>query len=46
VHALLAVVDRLMVINFGKKIDDGEPRMVMESRAVKTIYMGEESDAI
>src|SRR3984893_6447165 len=26
VHALLAVVDRLMVINFGKKIEDGEPR--------------------
>jgi branched-chain amino acid transport system ATP-binding protein len=46
VHALLAVVDRLMVINFGKKIDDGEPRSVMESSAVKEIYMGREADAI
>jgi len=46
VHALLAVVDRLMVINFGKKIDDGEPRSVMASRAVKDIYMGREEDAI
>jgi len=46
VHALLAVVDRLMVINFGKKIEDGEPRSVMGSRAVKQIYMGREEDAI
>jgi branched-chain amino acid transport system ATP-binding protein len=46
VHALLAVVDRLVVINFGKKIDDGEPRTVVQSRAVKDIYMGEEDDAI
>jgi branched-chain amino acid transport system ATP-binding protein len=46
VHALMAVVDRLMVMNFGKKIDDGDPRGVMESRAVKDIYMGEEDDAI
>jgi branched-chain amino acid transport system ATP-binding protein len=46
VHALLAVVDRLMVINFGRKIDDGEPREVLASRAVKDIYMGQEEDAI
>ena len=29
VHALLAVVDRLIVLNFGKKIAEGEPREVM-----------------
>jgi branched-chain amino acid transport system ATP-binding protein len=46
VHALLAVIDRLIVINFGKKIDDGEPHTVVQSRAVKDIYMGEEDDAI
>ena len=46
VHALLAVVDRLMVINSGKKIDDGEPRSVMASRTMKDIYMGWEEDAI
>lgn len=46
VHALLAVVDRLMVINSGKKIDDGEPQSVMASRAVKEIYIGPDEDAI
>jgi branched-chain amino acid transport system ATP-binding protein len=46
VHALLAVVNRLMVINSGKKIDDGDPPSVMASRAVKEIYVGLEEDAI
>jgi len=46
VHALLEVIDRLIVINFGKKIDDGEPRRVMGSRAVKDIYIGQDDDAI
>lgn len=46
VHALLAVVDRLMVINAGKKIDDGEPQSVIASPAVKAIYIGPEEDAI
>ena len=45
VHALLAVVDRLIVINFGLKIDDGEPRAVMNSPQVREIYMGIEVDA-
>ena len=44
-HALLAVVDRLMVLNFGKKISEGEPRAVMESAEVREIYMGIEADA-
>jgi ABC-type branched-subunit amino acid transport system ATPase component len=35
-----------MVINFGKKIEDGEPRSVMASRAVKDIYLGPEEDGI
>ena len=46
VHALLAVIDRLVVVNFGRKIDDGKPRTVMNSRAVQEIYMGGEFDAI
>jgi branched-chain amino acid transport system ATP-binding protein len=46
VHALLAVVDRLTVFNFGKRIADGEPRSVMANRAVKEIYMGREENAI
>ena len=40
VHALLAVVDRLVVLNFGRKIAEGEPREVMGSREVGEIYMG------
>jgi branched-chain amino acid transport system ATP-binding protein len=46
VHALMALVDRLVVMNFGRKIDDGDPRTVMESAAVREIYLGEEGDAI
>ena len=40
VHALLAVVDRLIVLNFGKKIAEGHPRTVMNSPEVRQIYMG------
>lgn len=44
VHALLAVVERLIVIDFGVKIADGEPQAVMNSREVKEIYLGIEAD--
>ncbi|MCB2051315.1 MAG: ABC transporter ATP-binding protein [Novosphingobium sp.] len=44
VHALLAVVDRLIVINFGKKIAEGDPHEVMKSTEVQQIYMGLEGD--
>ena len=40
VHALLAVVGRLVVLNFGKKIAEGEPQAVMRSAEVREIYMG------
>jgi branched-chain amino acid transport system ATP-binding protein len=40
VHALLAVVGRLIVVNFGSKLDDGEPRRVMANPAVQEVYMG------
>ena len=45
VHALLAVVERLIVINFGSKIADGDPHEVMNSQVVREIYMGIEGDA-
>ena len=45
VHALLSIVDRLIVINFGAKIADGEPKKIMASKAVKEIYIGIEADA-
>jgi branched-chain amino acid transport system ATP-binding protein len=40
VHALLAVVSRLIVLNFGRKIAEGEPREVMDSAQVREIYLG------
>ena len=40
VHALTAVVSRLMVLNFGRKIAEGEPRAVMNSDDVRAIYLG------
>lgn len=40
VHALLAVVDRLLVLDFGRKIAEGDPRTVMASSEVREIYLG------
>ncbi len=40
VHALLSVIDRLIVINFGSKLEDGDPRAVLDSPAVREVYMG------
>lgn len=40
VHALLSAVERLLVLDYGQLIADGEPRAVMESREVAEIYMG------
>lgn len=45
VHALLAVVDRLIVLDFGKVIADGEPKAVMASQEVQENYMGIAADA-
>lgn len=44
VHALLAVVARLVVINFGRKLAEGPPRAVMDNPAVQEVYMGIEGD--
>jgi len=40
VHALLAVVGRLIVLNFGKKVAEGHPQAVMNSPEVRQIYIG------
>jgi branched-chain amino acid transport system ATP-binding protein len=42
VHALLAIADRLFVINFGQKLAEGEPQAVMNNPDVKRVYMGME----
>ncbi len=42
-HALNSVVERLMVLNFGKMLMIGEPDAVMASPEVKEIYLGIEA---
>ena len=45
VHALLAAVDRLLVLHGGKFIAEGDPRTVIRSPQVAEIYMGIAADA-
>jgi branched-chain amino acid transport system ATP-binding protein len=40
VHALLAVVDRLIAIDFGRLIAEGDPVTVINSPEVRDVYMG------
>jgi branched-chain amino acid transport system ATP-binding protein len=40
VHALLEVVDRMLAIDYGRLLIDGDPREVMASREVQNVYMG------
>jgi branched-chain amino acid transport system ATP-binding protein len=40
VHALLSLADRLLVLNFGQTLAEGEPREVMADPAVRRVYMG------
>ncbi len=42
VHALLAVADRLLVINFGARLAEGAPQAVMDDPEVRRVYMGVE----
>ncbi len=39
-HALNAVVDRLLVLNFGRVIGVGKPEAIMASREVREVYVG------
>jgi len=40
VHALLAVVERLVALDFGRLLIEGDPAAVMADPAVREIYMG------
>jgi branched-chain amino acid transport system ATP-binding protein len=40
VHALTAVVERLVVIDFGRIVASGDPAVVMRDPLVREIYMG------
>jgi branched-chain amino acid transport system ATP-binding protein len=41
-HALTSVVERLLVLDFGRVIGLGEPAAIMASREVREIYLGME----
>jgi branched-chain amino acid transport system ATP-binding protein len=45
VHALIAVVDRLVVLHGGGFIGEGDPKTVINSPAVRDVYMGIPADA-
>ena len=45
VHALLAAIDRLVVLHGGSLIAQGDPQMVIRSPAVADIYLGIAADA-
>ena len=40
VHALMSAVDRLLVINLGRRLADGPPKEVMARADVRKVYMG------
>lgn len=42
-NAIMAVADRLLVLNFGEKIADGPPRDVIANPDVQRVYMGIEA---
>jgi branched-chain amino acid transport system ATP-binding protein len=43
VHALLRVVNRMMAIDYGRKLIEGDPATVMASDEVKSVYLGAEA---
>jgi branched-chain amino acid transport system ATP-binding protein len=45
VHAVAGLSDRLVVLNFGKKIAEGRPAQVLREPAVVAAYLGDETEA-
>ncbi len=41
---LFRIADRVMVLNFGEKIAEGEPKSVMDDEAVKSAYLGSQAE--
>jgi branched-chain amino acid transport system ATP-binding protein len=44
VHALLSVVDRIVAMDSGRKLTEGDPRTVMASPEVRDVYLGAEAE--
>lgn len=42
VHALLRVVDRMMAVDAGRKLIEGDPETVMSSDEVRSVYLGDD----
>jgi branched-chain amino acid transport system ATP-binding protein len=42
-NAIMAVADRMLVLNFGEKIAEGAPRDVISNPDVQRVYMGVEA---
>ena len=42
VHALLRVVDRMVAVDAGRKLIEGDPHEVMASNEVRAVYLGDD----
>jgi branched-chain amino acid transport system ATP-binding protein len=45
VHALLSVVDRILAMDYGRKLIEGDPHEVMSSKEVRDVYLGTDPEA-
>jgi branched-chain amino acid transport system ATP-binding protein len=45
-HALLAVVDKVMVLDFGKVIAEGAPEAIMKDPQVAAVYLGPDAELL